>query len=120
MPRKDRDSRLAYAREYYQRRMADPEFKRRNLDRIAANNERYAAEARALLAEFKARGCLYCDEREPVCLDAHHRDPTTKRYAIADAGTWGERATKQFAAELAKCDCVCRNCHAKLHAGILK
>ena len=27
---------------------------------------------------------------------------------------------KKVAAELAKCICVCQNCHAKVHAGLLQ
>lgn len=60
-------------------------------------------------------GCA-CGERDPVCLDFHHRDPATKTYSIG-------RNITRFSSmavlkeEIEKCDVVCGNCHVKHHAG---
>ena len=59
-------------------------------------------------------GCIDCgfemNERTVVCFDFDHRDPAIKRFEVAKPPTW---ATKQDVDdEIAKCDIVCRNCHA--------
>jgi hypothetical protein len=45
----------------------------------------------------------------------HHRDPSEKEITIADAMRLGY-GRKRILAELAKCEVVCANCHAKHHA----
>lgn len=81
------------------------------------HRERRVVAADALLVEFRANGCLLCPEREPACMCAHHRDPAEKDFSISQ----GRRAYAEprLRAELAKCVCLCHNCHAKLHAGII-
>lgn len=65
----------------------------------------------------KSRGCKHCGETHTFCLVFHHRDPQTKRFTIQRA-----IATKISVAdlevEMGKCDVVCLNCHAKIHAPI--
>ena len=57
--------------------------------------------------------CKSCNENHISCLDFHHRDPNEKDMSIADAvRKWGR---KRILAEIAKCDVLCRNCHAKFH-----
>ena len=48
--------------------------------------------------------------------DFHHRDPSSKSFAISDRYV----LNKEMLQELAKCDMLCRNCHAGLHAGEIK
>lgn len=87
----------------------------------------YKAERTKRLQEIKAeKGCLLCGEKEPVCLDFHHRDfegtmyqgvSKSKEFGVASKGrdwSW-ERVLK----EIEKCDVVCKNCHAKIHAGLV-
>lgn len=47
-----------------------------------------------------------------VCFDWDHRDPTDKRFGIADARAHQPRGgIDALLAEIAKCDLVCANCH---------
>ncbi len=60
------------------------------------------------------RGCCRCDENDPVCLDLHHLDPTTKDKGISSIV--GRRTWDRIMEEAAKCIVICANCHRKLHA----
>lgn len=60
-------------------------------------------------------GCLFCNEKEGVCLDFHHTDDN-KEFSIA-GGSFGRTKTMK---EILKCVVLCSNCHRKLHAGILQ
>ena len=61
-------------------------------------------------------GCQHCSEDDPCCLDLHHTDPSTKEDAvgnlIARSNGW-----ESIMVEANKCVVLCRNCHAKTHAG---
>ena len=62
-------------------------------------------------------GCKFCFEKEACCLDFHHPSDN-KEFGLGSCGknlSW-ERVQK----EIDKCVVVCRNCHAKIHAGILR
>lgn len=65
----------------------------------------------------KASGCVICGEKDVICLGFHHRDPSTKLFDIATKKT-GAKAG--LAAEIAKCDVICANCHLKEHARLRK
>lgn len=45
-----------------------------------------------------------------VCIDWDHRDPSTKQFTIS--AVMGRTKWENIEAEIAKCDAVCRNCHA--------
>ena len=76
---------------------------------------RLIAEKYKFLNGWKAeRGCQHCPERDPVCLDLHHRDPKEKEVTISQVIVrW---SLQRLEVELAKCDVLCANCHRKLHA----
>lgn len=74
--------------------------------------ERRRATYLAIIDEAKAGGCIRCGESHPACLQFHHRDPSTKLFAIT---RWSKSALK-LRAEIAKCDILCANCHFKHHA----
>ena len=64
-----------------------------------------------------SKGCQFCSEREPVCLDFHHLDPTKKD---GNVGAFvSSQGLEKALAEIEKCICVCSNCHRKIHAGII-
>ena len=70
-------------------------------------------------ARYKATlRCLFCGEGSAICLDFHHKDPSTKKGAVANL-VRDKRPIHEVEAEIAKCIVVCRNCHAKLHAGAI-
>lgn len=75
----------------------------------------YRQNMRNLVGRWKLRkGCQLCSFKaaHPCQLDLDHLDPTTKTYKGAhkayDAG-WSKTRVKS---ELAKCQVVCKNCHA--------
>lgn len=95
----------------------------RNKVRQIANPEIYRAlrnttKLRALdrYNEWKAQQkCTMCPEDDPACLDLHHLDPTEKEATLASVSrSWSWEKMEQ---EIKKCIVVCRNCHAKIHAG---
>jgi len=45
----------------------------------------------------------------------HHRDPAAKKFKV---GTFGYLMNAAVLAEIAKCDIVCRKCHAHIHYGM--
>lgn len=73
----------------------------------------YFTNERAKISAWKEeRGCLICKEKDPVCLDMHHLDPSTKEGDPSRRGRF-----ENFLKEASKCVVLCRNCHAKVHAG---
>ena len=73
----------------------------------------YFVNERKKISNWKAeRGCFKCGEKDSACLDMHHPDPTTKD---GDPSRKGKFET--FLKEAQKCVVLCRNCHAKVHAG---
>ena len=60
------------------------------------------------------RGCGECGERDPRCLDFHHRDKDSK---VADVANMMGHNMETLRAEMEKCDVVCANCHRKHHDG---
>lgn len=76
----------------------------------------YFTNERKKISDWKESiGCLLCSEKNPVCLDMHHTDPTTKEKDPSRIGKF-----ESFLKEASKCVVLCRNCHAKVHAGVLK
>ena len=70
---------------------------------------------REWIAEQKRQaGCLYCHEKDPCALLFHHRDPSQKQRAVS---LLVGNSRKRIREEIDKCDVLCFNCHAKIHAG---
>ncbi len=78
-------------------------------------NARRAAK-RAWASEYKAKkGCARCPERDPVCLDFHHRDGAKKEHAVAKIVGGNSLSQKTIEREVKKCIVLCANCHRKEH-----
>ena len=113
MPYKDRETRLehtrAYGREYYQRN-------RENLlQKQAEKNKRHIEKVGAWLNDYKKQlTCARCSETHPATLQFHHRNPQEKEFAISTyrMGKWSK---ERILNEIAKCEVICANCHAKEH-----
>jgi hypothetical protein len=64
--------------------------------------------------KLRRGACMDCglviDERTIVCIDFDHRDPQLKSFQISDM--IGRVKCSVLIEEMAKCDAVCRNCHA--------
>ena len=68
---------------------------------------------KARLVEARGGRCVDCGYAgTSMALEFHHRDPLTKRFAIASFnGPWAELLT-----ESENCDLICSNCHRVRHA----
>ena len=58
--------------------------------------------------------CIICDESDPVVLEFDHRDGNDKIDSVSNLirnSSWD-----RIAAELAKCDVLCANCHRRKSA----
>lgn len=81
--------------------------------------KKYLSITKKIISDFKTSGCVVCGETTPVCLDAHHRNPNEKDTYFADGICSAHVGPKRLKLELAKCICVCSNCHRKIHAKII-
>jgi hypothetical protein len=92
----------AYQREYYER------HKEYYLD---LQNERIERN-RDGIREAKEVPCADCGHRYPYCvMDFDHRPGEKKRFNLANAAGSPRLSWEAIAAEIAKCDVVCANCH---------
>ena len=68
---------------------------------------------------YKGGSCELCGyDKSMEALQFHHRDPNEKDFGIGAKGhtlVW-----ENIVKELDKCACLCANCHAEVHAGIVK
>lgn len=91
------------------------EWNRKNMARRVAINHKWRAERVRYFKEIKAcMICAHCGEKDPVCLEFHHKDPAEKDLAIATGMSRWSR--KRLEEEIAKCIVLCSNCHKKEHA----
>lgn len=80
-------------------------------------NRKARKEKREFIASLKqGLHCEICSEKEVCCLDFHHLGD--KDFNIGDATKYNYPLAK-IKEEIAKCICVCSNCHRKLHAGVI-
>ena len=70
------------------------------------------------MAKQLYNGCYYCGEQDPIVLDWHHVNPNTKSFTIGH--NIYQFSLDKIINEIKKCVTLCRNCHMKLHMGILK
>ena len=71
------------------------------------------AKRRLWYANFmKDKKCELCGLNDPICLEWHHIDPSTK---IAKVTKLLESSSiENVLAEIKKCQCVCANCHRRI------
>lgn len=76
------------------------------------NGEKNRQRWRDKLASLKSGPCLDCgNSYPPYVMQFDHRDPDQKLFHI-DSVSMSRQADK-LAAEIAKCDLICANCHAE-------
>ncbi len=56
--------------------------------------------------------CTRCTESHIACLDFHHKNEEEKEFSL---GNFMAKSKEKILLELAKCECLCANCHRKLH-----
>lgn len=106
------------AREYYKKRYrSNANIREKTRNRSLKNS----IKNRAPIDEWKKQGCQICGLLgPPIVFDAHHVDPTKKSFAISSYYKHCNKYVEgQLQAELAKCVCLCSNCHRLLHAGVV-
>lgn len=87
-------------------------------DKARNRNSIRMTEMRAKVRAYKAeRGCAKCPEKYSGCLDFHHLDPTQKDFGVSNIST---QSWERIMEEINKCVLVCKNCHCKIHAGLIK
>ena len=97
-----------YRRNWYQKNLISERT------RLRASNKKRQAELFIWLTEYKANQSCKCGEKDPACLDFHHRNPDDKKFDISSAVKRG-CSKGRILEEIAKCDVLCSNCHRKLH-----
>ena len=82
-------------------------------ERMKLADKRMEQKCRDYAWQYKTdHPCIKCGTSDPTFLAFHHRDPSTKTAHISKMFKSG---MKKLQAEIAKCDILCSNCHAKLH-----
>jgi hypothetical protein len=113
MPDKDEEARKAYAREY------DKEYYQKNREHLLKKqkekNQRRIEKVGAWLNEYKkGLSCSRCSESHPATLQFHHRNPAEKDFSVSMFRR-GKYSKERILQEIAKCDVIGANCHAKEH-----
>jgi len=99
-------------REHHRIKSQDPEYRRGKSQASIVRSRRN----KKIIDKYQECGCIICDEKETHALVFHHVDPRKKEIAVSSSVL---RALHKTLAEIKKCVVLCRNCHAKVHAGIL-
>lgn len=100
MPYKDRETRLAAQREWYQRNKAKQAERNKHSERTMAR----------VLREAKDTPCKDCEQKYPYYVMQFDHIGTDK---VANVGKLARSASLETVlAEIAKCEVVCANCHA--------
>ena len=118
MAYKNPEDQRAYGRKWMRERYKDPAFKVAQRAKVKETKARLTAGYAAALIAFRKSGCAVCGEHAACCLDAHHRDPSSKEFTLGRASS-SRVSIERFRDELKKCICLCANCHRKLHADLI-
>lgn len=79
---------------------------------------KYRDRNNAFIDSIKKSGCIICGYKQ--CSDAlvfHHRDLNEKDFSISKGAS---KSLESVKAEINKCIVICSNCHAEVHAGLIK
>ena len=91
------------------------EWKKQNKNRVQEYYAKERARRKQQLKDYLSdKCCLQCGEKRSPCLDFHHRDPKEKDGNVSRLNHNGVKWEKVLK-EIAKCDILCRNCHAMIH-----
>ncbi|GHO64842.1 hypothetical protein KSC_037340 [Ktedonobacter sp. SOSP1-52] len=109
MPHKDPEKRAQYSKEY------GKQWYPKHKDEVIARRKKKQQEITKWFRECKSTfQCMRCGISHPAVLQFHHRDRSSKNFNIARRAI-NPTSQKKLAEEIAKCDVLCVNCHAKLH-----
>tara|TARA_B100000941_G_C28197970_1_gene395363 strand:+ start:171 stop:593 length:423 start_codon:yes stop_codon:yes gene_type:complete len=93
--------------------------RKKHIAAVKTNTKKYIEQLKIEIDQLRINGCCICGEKEKICLDWHHLDPSKKDFNVSSAINRYSVNREAIFAEIAKCICVCSNCHRKIHAGII-
>ena len=81
----------------------------------AEKRSKKRSEVRAWIADYKRTlSCIRCGFNHPAALQFHHTGVGIKKFEIGSAAAL-QKSLKQVQEEIAKCECICANCHLIHH-----
>ena len=98
---------------------ATPSIEKLNSKPFGSITPKTALFSKRLSSKQRLVGASSVVKKNPVASSFHHLDPDTKEFEIGNAYAHCT-SPKRLRAELAKCVCVCHNCHAKIHANLVQ
>jgi hypothetical protein len=112
---KESEHRKAYRRNWHNEKYNnDPKYRKKVNETAKKNIKLRFAEHYEAIFQFKNQGCRKCRAKDYDVLCAHHRNPKGKLFNIGSFVA-AKPTPEELKRELGKCDCLCLNCHAKLH-----
>lgn len=109
MPYKDKDQQKKYSKEY------GHSWYQAHKDKVIEKRKRNQGKIKEWYRYYKSQlQCSMCGENHPACLQFHHREREDKSFNVGDMAR-RPTSKKRLIDEIAKCDVLCVNCHAKLH-----
>ena len=111
MPAKNKEAQSLAFSKWYEEHKNDPDYKASQ----AETKKRLRKERREWFQELKKNlKCERCGIADWRVLDFHHSDPSQKDWEVANMvrSRWSQ---KRILAEIAKCECLCSNCHRIVH-----
>ena len=111
MPYKDPVKRKAYATAYNKKHYAEnTNYYKEKAKRARATHKKCC---RALKVGLS---CKVCGVGDPIVLDFHHRDESSKEFSVSEGKRRGY-SRQRMLDEIEKCDVLCSNCHRRHHHG---
>ncbi len=98
-------------------RLKKPKKRKAIVERAKSYQKEYIAAYNQIKRDYilnykKTHSCALCGEVEVACLLFHHREPALKCFAVSH---YSSHSIESIIEEIAKCQVLCANCHAKLH-----
>lgn len=85
-------------------------YRKRIVSHFKKRQEEYI---NTLLLFLREHPCAVCGERDPIVLEFHHVDASTKRCAVSNMICSGKFSWNSIQAEMGKCQVLCANCHRR-------
>ena len=113
---RDNDKIKERQKEYYERTKDDPYYVQKRKERYDRNKDRWhqkEREKRRIFNEKWKKTCEKCGESRLYLIQFHHIDPNQKSFCIGANAT--SKSEDILTKEIAKCVCLCSNCHDEFH-----
>jgi len=109
-----RECKRKYQKEHAeQHRESDRKYRVAHVEELRKKNRQWKDVLRDFVREQRTgKLCILCGKGDVNKLVFHHRDPSTKLFAIGRTAVRSKQAIRE---EIAKCDVLCQSCHVSLH-----